>query len=325
MVSLVAARRRRARRLSDGQGLGRGHRLQPGRRLHHHRPAQRERGGRHAGRGPAASANAAAGRSGDHRQPLRRARPADRQAAGGGDLGQGAQCRQHGRAGRGQARRMRHRPHPSHGSGDGRVQPSPADRRSSSSCRAIAGCRASSSAKGDARFDGRSVDEAIAAALADPDCIMVNRNAGSGTRILIDRLLAGAKPAGYWSQPKSHNAVAVAVAQGRADWGVAIDSVARQYGLGFIPLQDEHYDFVGAEGAARPAGGAAVPRLARRPIGQGGATGPQIRDLTAARSDTPHPGAGSPVRSAAAYRRGRPRARSGNPARRGSSHDRRGG
>ena len=73
---------------------------------------------------------------------------------------------------------------------------------------------------------------------------MVNRNAGSGTRILTDRLLDGAEPAGYWSQPKSHNAVAVAVAQNRADWGMAIETVARQYGLGFIPAQDEHYDFV---------------------------------------------------------------------------------
>ena len=45
-------------------------------------------------------------------------------------------------------------------------------------------------------------------------------------------------------QTKSHNAVAAAVAQGRADWGVAIDTVAAQYGLGFIPLQEEHYDFV---------------------------------------------------------------------------------
>ncbi|MFI5017547.1 MAG: substrate-binding domain-containing protein, partial [Dongiales bacterium] len=50
-------------------------------------------------------------------------------------------------------------------------------------------------------------------------------------------------PSGYWSQPKSHNAVAVAVAQNRADWGVAIESMARQYDLGFLPLQDEHYDF----------------------------------------------------------------------------------
>ena len=87
------------------------------------------------------------------------------------------------------------------------------------------------------------MDEAITVALTAPDCLMVNRNAGSGTRILTDRLLDGARPAGYWSQPKSHNAVAVAVAQNRADWGMAIESVARQYGLGFIPAQDEHYDF----------------------------------------------------------------------------------
>lgn len=97
---------------------------------------------------------------------------------------------------------------------------------------------------GDPRFEGRSIVEAIAAALADPDCFMVNRNAGSGTRILIDRLLKGARPSGYLAQPKSHGAVAVAVAQRRADWGVAIATVARQYELGFIPLQAEHYDFV---------------------------------------------------------------------------------
>jgi molybdate-binding protein len=85
---------------------------------------------------------------------------------------------------------------------------------------------------GDPRFEGRSLDEAIAAALTAPNCLMVNRNAGSGTRILSDRLLNGVQPSGYWSQPKSHNAVAVAVAQNRADWGIAIETVARQYGLG---------------------------------------------------------------------------------------------
>jgi putative molybdopterin biosynthesis protein len=97
--------------------------------------------------------------------------------------------------------------------------------------------------KSDRRFEGRSAQDAVVAALADAGCLMVSRNAGSGTRILIDRLLGGARPAGYWSQPKSHNAVAAAVAQGRADWGVTIESVAQQYGLGFVPLQDEHYDF----------------------------------------------------------------------------------
>ena len=37
--------------------------------------------------------------------------------------------------------------------------------------------------------------------------------------------------------------MAVAVAQQRADWGLAINTVARQYGLGFIPVQEERYDF----------------------------------------------------------------------------------
>jgi putative molybdopterin biosynthesis protein len=107
----------------------------------------------------------------------------------------------------------------------------------------------------DARFAGSGRDEALRVALGDPTCAMVNRNAGSGTRILIDRLLGNGRPAGYGVQTKSHNAVAVAVAQGRADWGVAIDTVAAQYGLGFIPLQQEQYDFI-------------VPtsRLARAPV-----------------------------------------------------------
>jgi putative molybdopterin biosynthesis protein len=98
--------------------------------------------------------------------------------------------------------------------------------------------------EGDGRFEGRSVDEAIGAALSDASCVMVNRNPGSGTRALIDRLLGGAKPPGYAVQPRNHNAVAAAVAQGRADWGVTLDTIARTAGLGFIPVQDEHYDFV---------------------------------------------------------------------------------
>ena len=95
----------------------------------------------------------------------------------------------------------------------------------------------------DARFEGLNAEAAIRAALADSACIMVNRNQGAGTRILIDRLLGDARPDGYWNQPKSHNAVAAAIAQQRADWGVTIAPVARDAGLGFIPLAEEHYDF----------------------------------------------------------------------------------
>jgi putative molybdopterin biosynthesis protein len=73
---------------------------------------------------------------------------------------------------------------------------------------------------------------------------MVNRNAGSGTRVLVDGLLAGARPAGYPNQPRSHNAVAAAIAQKRADWGVAIEPVAQMYGLSFLPIAPEEYAFL---------------------------------------------------------------------------------
>ena len=96
---------------------------------------------------------------------------------------------------------------------------------------------------GDRRFEGLSAEDAVRAALADPACIMVNRNQGAGTRILIDRLLGGARPDGYWNQPRSHNAVAAAVAQHRADWGMTIAPVAHASNLGFIPFAEEHYDF----------------------------------------------------------------------------------
>ena len=88
--------------------------------------------------------------------------------------------------------------------------------------------------------DARSIEEL----LEDPAVRMVNRNRGAGTRILIDRLLAGRKPAGHPYEPRSHFAVAAAVAQGRADWGVTIESVAEEAKLRFRPLQPEEYDFV---------------------------------------------------------------------------------
>lgn len=97
---------------------------------------------------------------------------------------------------------------------------------------------------GDARFSGMTAPQALRTALADPSCLMVNRNAGAGTRILIDQLLEGRRPPGYANQPKSHNAVAAAIAQGRADWGIAIANVAKLYGLTFLPIAPEHYDFL---------------------------------------------------------------------------------
>src|SRR3984885_118267 len=97
---------------------------------------------------------------------------------------------------------------------------------------------------GDIRFEGRNPQEAIAQAANDPACMMVNRNRGSGTRVLIDKLLGGIRPRGYAVQPRNHNAVAAAVVQHRADWGMTLDTIARGAGLRFLPVQAEQYDFV---------------------------------------------------------------------------------
>jgi putative molybdopterin biosynthesis protein len=97
---------------------------------------------------------------------------------------------------------------------------------------------------GDARFEGSTADAALKTALADATILMVNRNAGSGTRVLVDGLLRGARPAGYANQPRSHNAVAAAIAQNRTDWGIAIAPVAHMYGLSFLPIAPEDYDFL---------------------------------------------------------------------------------
>ncbi len=96
---------------------------------------------------------------------------------------------------------------------------------------------------GDDRFEGKSVAAQSDGRIEDPDCLMVNRNRGSGTRVLIDQLLAGRRPPGFAVEVRSHNAVAAAVTQQRADWGLAIAPVAHSYGLAFTPLRVEQYDF----------------------------------------------------------------------------------
>jgi putative molybdopterin biosynthesis protein len=96
----------------------------------------------------------------------------------------------------------------------------------------------------DPRFAGATLEQALERAKSDPALLMINRNRGSGTRVLVDKLLAGARPTGYLVEAKSHNAVAAAVAQHRVDWGIAVSHVAAQLGLGFLPIVDEQYDLV---------------------------------------------------------------------------------
>lgn len=96
---------------------------------------------------------------------------------------------------------------------------------------------------GDPKFAGLNFENALSVALGDPACRMVSRNRGSGTRVIIEGILAGAKPPGYTVEVRSHHAVAAAIVQKRADWGITIEPVARHYGLSFHPIRWEEYDF----------------------------------------------------------------------------------
>ena len=85
--------------------------------------------------------------------------------------------------------------------------------------------------------------------LKRPEVRYVNRAEGTGTRVLLDELLANANmtPAdvqGYSSQEPSHTAVAQAVASGTADAGLGIEAAALEKDLGFVPLTQERYHLV---------------------------------------------------------------------------------
>jgi putative molybdopterin biosynthesis protein len=108
--------------------------------------------------------------------------------------------------------------------------------------------------RGDERFSGTGARAAVAAlpeGESGRQCetaVMINRNRGSGTRALIDELLGERRPPGFSVEARSHHAVAAAIAQGRADWGIAIEGVARLNDLGFLPLREERFDFAVAPG-----------------------------------------------------------------------------
>jgi len=83
--------------------------------------------------------------------------------------------------------------------------------------------------------------------LARPDVTFVNRQRGSGTRVLLDWLLGrkGISPRqvnGYARELFTHTQVAVAVESGMADAGLGVLSAARALGLEFIPVAEERYD-----------------------------------------------------------------------------------
>jgi putative molybdopterin biosynthesis protein len=85
--------------------------------------------------------------------------------------------------------------------------------------------------------------------LARRDVTFVNRQAGSGTRILFDYRLEqlGISPEsirGYSHEEFTHMAVAVDVFSGAADCGLGIHAAARALDLDFIPVEREQYDLI---------------------------------------------------------------------------------
>jgi putative molybdopterin biosynthesis protein len=85
--------------------------------------------------------------------------------------------------------------------------------------------------------------------LSRPGLKFINRQAGSGTRVLLDYELSRAQIApdmitGYASEEYTHMNIAMAVASGRADTGLGIMAAASALDLDFIPITRERYDFV---------------------------------------------------------------------------------
>ena len=122
---------------------------------------------------------------------------------------------------------------------------------------------------GDSRFYGLELSE-LRSTIRAEGFRMVNRNQGSGTRILLDEFLDKVRPEGYHQEARSHHAVAAAVAQGRSDWGMTLDVLAREHHLDFVFLKEERFDFlVGGDGNERPAVCAFEEALANPALRQG--------------------------------------------------------
>ena len=100
-----------------------------------------------------------------------------------------------------------------------------------------------------------------------------NRNIGTGTRVVLDDLLAQAgmtanQLAGYEHTEPSHAAVAHAVASGQFEVGLGIAAAAQQAGLGFVPLAEERYHLVCLKSALQQPGIQTLLQLLKTPAWQ---------------------------------------------------------
>ena len=104
-----------------------------------------------------------------------------------------------------------------------------------------------------------------------------NRARGTGTRVVLDELLATAglnasDINGYDHTEPSHAAIAHAVLSGQADAGLGIEAAAVQAGLGFVPLVKENYHLVCLKSALEQPGIVALQALLQTPQWQAAIT-----------------------------------------------------
>lgn len=114
------------------------------------------------------------------------------------------------------------------------------------------------------------------AEVAEKGLRFVNRNPGSGTRLLIDSLIEEAARSsgipvdeyrgrirGYSFEAKNHETVAYLVSKGVADVGVAVRYMAEKYGLGFTPIVEERFDLAARRDAVSSGLGSRLVGLLR--------------------------------------------------------------
>ena len=94
--------------------------------------------------------------------------------------------------------------------------------------------------------------------LTKPKIRFINRQIGSGTRLLLDTILLeedidAMSINGYIQEEYTHSAIAMAILANKADVGLGVKNIALEEGLGFVPVKDEIFFLAAKEGVASEA------------------------------------------------------------------------
>ena len=95
-------------------------------------------------------------------------------------------------------------------------------------------------------FQSGEIPGLLTSLAGNADLHIANRNPASGTAALLAAVYGSirTRPPGWSTAYRSHTAVATAIQQGRADYGICLEDAARAAGLAWRPWRDEQYDFL---------------------------------------------------------------------------------